>query len=366
MTQPHTLYGWQLSYFSGKTRTYLRYKNIAFNDRPVNALTLMRKIPAQTGAMVMPVVVTPQGEWLQDSSHIVDVLEGRFADKPVMPATPRQAIAAQLLEAWADEFWIPTAMHYRWSYPGNYTLFRREAGQALLPWAPRWLQNRLADRIANTLRSYLPGLGVVEQQLPLLERWTTHMLDALETHFSEHNYLLGGAPCLADFALFGPLYAHLGRDPEPLRLLIQPRPKLQQWIQRMQQGEPASGHWLADDAIADSLTPLLHSVVHEFLPMAQATAQAVEQALPELPASRKRLPRSLTTIEFPLGDGYFQRQALPYVLWMLQRIQRYHKQQSTADQACVSDWLNSHDAGGILDQTMGPPLTRQGLHVCLT
>src|SRR3546814_13148412 len=75
----------------------------------------MRRIPAKTGAMVMPVVVTPEGEWLQDTTHIVDVLEQRFPDAPVLPATPRQRIVAELLEMWADEWWIPAAMHYRWS-----------------------------------------------------------------------------------------------------------------------------------------------------------------------------------------------------------------------------------------------------------
>src|SRR3546814_7047902 len=90
----------------------------------------MRRIPAKTGAMVMPVVVTPEGEWLQDTTHIVDVLEQRFPDAPVLPATPRQRIVAELLEMWADEWWIPAAMHYRWSFPENYLLFEADAGNA--------------------------------------------------------------------------------------------------------------------------------------------------------------------------------------------------------------------------------------------
>ncbi|MBK6559244.1 MAG: hypothetical protein IPG16_19255 [Comamonadaceae bacterium] len=37
------------------------------------------------------------------------------------------------MEAWGDEWWIPMAMHTRWTYPENYALFEREAGSALLP-----------------------------------------------------------------------------------------------------------------------------------------------------------------------------------------------------------------------------------------
>ncbi|HEY9544994.1 MAG TPA: glutathione S-transferase N-terminal domain-containing protein, partial [Solimonas sp.] len=63
MSGQYVLHGWHLSYFSGKTRAYLRYKGVPFDDHAVDALTLMRRIPAKTGAMVMPVVVTPEGEW---------------------------------------------------------------------------------------------------------------------------------------------------------------------------------------------------------------------------------------------------------------------------------------------------------------
>src|SRR5699024_2999353 len=136
----YIFYGWQLSYFSGKLRAYLRYKGIPFQDRAVDAITLMRRIPRHTGEVVMPVVITPQGEWLQDTTHIIEVLDRRFPERPTLPETPRKRLAALLIEAWADEFWIPPAMHYRWSYPGNYPLFEREAGRALLPWIPSTLR----------------------------------------------------------------------------------------------------------------------------------------------------------------------------------------------------------------------------------
>ena len=32
----YTLYGWHLSYYAGKLRAYLTYKQIPFVDQPVN------------------------------------------------------------------------------------------------------------------------------------------------------------------------------------------------------------------------------------------------------------------------------------------------------------------------------------------
>src|SRR5690606_36089810 len=141
--QSHLLYGCELSLYSGKVRADLRHKRITFREKHVS-LRDMREIRRRTGANVMPFVVTPDGEWLQDTSYIIDVLETRFPDAPVVPATPRQRIAAYLLEAWGDQFWLPSSMHYRWHFDENYhRVFQPEGGDSLLPFAPRFLKNHV-------------------------------------------------------------------------------------------------------------------------------------------------------------------------------------------------------------------------------
>ncbi|MCX7226178.1 MAG: glutathione S-transferase N-terminal domain-containing protein, partial [Burkholderiales bacterium] len=122
MKPPYTLYGWHLSYFTGKVRCYLLHKGIAFTDQPVNMFTLLSTIKRQTGAVVMPVLRTPQGAWVQDSSVIIDQLEAAHPQRPVIPTSPVPRFAAYLLEAWCDEWWVPIAMHTRWTYPENYAL----------------------------------------------------------------------------------------------------------------------------------------------------------------------------------------------------------------------------------------------------
>src|SRR5262249_42374495 len=152
--------------------------------------------------------------------------------------TPRQRIAALLLEAWGDEFWLPSAMHYRWNFPENYELFETEGGKNLLPLAPRFVRDRLIEKSANLMRSFLPGLGVTEEQRSTIEPWTPSMCDARDAHFAQLPYLLGTRPSYGDFGLIGPLFAHLGRDPYPKRELIAPRRNLAAWVARMQQPEP--------------------------------------------------------------------------------------------------------------------------------
>jgi glutathione S-transferase len=363
-TAPYILLGWHLSYFSGKTRAYLRFKGVPFVDREVDALNLLWRIPRRTGATVMPVVVTPQGEWLQDSSHIVDVLEARFPQPPVLPAGPRQRIAALLLEAWCDEWWIPAAMHYRWSYPENYALFEHDAGRALLPRAPGVLQRRIAAFIAGRLRGYLPSVGVVPEQFALMERWTEAMLDALERHFAVHPYLFGTRPSVADFALYGPLYGHLSRDPAPRRLLVEPRPRLRAWVERLGAEPAGAGAFIADDALPDTLQPLFAALFNEFLPMVQGIRDEVRKVLPARSRTRPRLPRALGMIEFPMGAGRFRRLAMPYTLWMMQRVADGYRGLDAAGQSAVADWLRSQGQPQALQLGL-PRLRRTGLHVAV-
>lgn len=365
MTKPYVLHGWHLSYFSGKTRAYLRYKGIPFVDHEVDAYHLMWKIPRMTGATVMPVVVTPDGEWLQDTTHIVDVLEQRFPERPVVPDTPRQRVAAQWIEAWADEWWIPTAMHYRWSFPENYRLFEADAGAALLPGFPSFAKRRLAAYVAGKLRGYLPSVGVVPAQYAMMEAWTVSMLDALERHFSVHSYLLGERPTIADFALLGPMYGHLGRDPWPKRELLDPRPRLSEWVVRMNAAAPSSGALLENDAVPATLGPVFSSIFKEFVPMVAAIGDEVSKAVATLPAERSRLPRALGMIDFPMGGGRFRRAAMPYSLWMVQRVLDSHRGLDAAGRAAVDTWLMEQGGSEAKQLQIKPRLRRVGLHVAV-
>lgn len=359
------LHGWHLSYFAGKTRAYLRYKGIPFVDHEVDALTLMWKIPRKTGATVMPVVVTPQGEWLQDTKHIVEVLEQRYPQSTVTPSTPRQRIAAMLLEAWADEWWIPLAMQYRWIYPENYALFEHDAGNALLPGFPRFMKKRIVAYVAKTLRGYLPSVGVVPEQYAVQERWTENMLDALERHFAVHPFLFGDKPSIADFGLMGPMYGHLSRDPYPKRVLIEPRPQLKAWVERMNSTRAGGGEFLPNDEIPATLNPLLDAVFREFYPMVGGIRDEVQKFLPKLKPGSTRLPRALGTIEFPMGPGRYRRAAMPYTLWMMQRVLDAYRSLDARGRAAVEMWTREHGAPEAMQFDCGVRLRRTGLRVAV-
>jgi len=362
MPKPFVLLGWQLSYFTGKTRSHLLYKGIPFVERPITFWQYAREAPRRTGAAVMPVLVTPEGEWWQDTTDIIDRLEARFPEPCIQPTGPLQRVLDLLLEAWADEFWIPSAMHTRWTYPeANWDLFRREAGQGLLPWAPRFLQNLAAGKARDAMRAHLPGVGIVPAQYATIESWTRRMLERLDAHFAQHEFLLGGRPCRADFALVGPFYGHLARDPWPRDHLVAPHANLRRWLERMQFATAPAGGFLPNDAIPTTLLPVLQGVFNEFLGWCAGTAHQMNVFSPH-PAPGAKWPRGLAQVEFPMDGQPFQRAALPYVLWMLQRVQDCLCSLPAAEQQPVRTWLADHGGSAVADLQF-PRLERAGLRV---
>lgn len=361
--KPYVHYAWGLSFYSGKTRAYLRYKGIPHIEKNIRLWDLFR-IQKKVGAQVMPVVVTPEGEWLQDTSHIIDLLEQSHPAAAVVPATPRQKVAAYLLEAWGDEFWLASAMHYRWNFAENYAgFFRIQGGDNLLPFAPRFIKNRVVDRVASKLRGFLKGLGVVPAQVAIIEQWTNTMLDALEVHFTAHEYLLGSKPSLGDLGLIGPLYAHLGRDPYPARELIATRPHLAAWVQRMQHpGTPRGGAFLPQDEVPATLTPIFQSIFGEFWPQLTATLAAVQKAAPLLAVGRG-FDRQLESIEVPLAGQPFRMRARPYSLWMAQRALDVLHAMVPSERLVVQQWLERVGGVEAMQLEIKPRLRRLALFV---
>ena len=345
MKAAYTLYGWHLSYFTGKAMCYLRYKQVPFEQKPVDMVTLMWRIRRQTGAAVMPVMVTPQGGWINDTSRIIDHIEARVPGPSIHPATPVQRFASYLMEAWGDEWWVPMAMHTRWSYPENYPLFEREAGSALLPWLPGFAQRRAVKVVASKLRGMLPAVGVRPEQFAVMDAWMDGMLDLLDTHFAHYLFLFGDRPVLGDFGLVGSMVAHLGRDPWPARQLVAPRPHLRAWIDRMAQPQQTRGAanppaLLADDQIPPTLLPVFQAIAREFVPLLEGISTQVAARLVDWPPG-KLLPRGLGEVEVPMGTGRFRRTALPYSLWMAQRTLDVYRGMISVEQQQVRAWLGS-------------------------
>jgi hypothetical protein len=243
-------------------------------------------------------------------------------------------------------------------------LFEREAGRALLPYLPGFLQRRAVGTVATKLRGMLHSVGVRPEQLATMDAWMQNMLDRLDAHFAQHRFLFGDRPTLGDFGLVGSMYGHLGRDPWPARELVAPRRHLRAWIDRM--AEPSRGAaslpaLLTSDQIAPTLAPVFQAIAREFVPLLEGINAQVKARLVDWPAD-KTLPRSLADVEVPMGQGLFRRAAIPYTLWMAQRTLDVYRAMNPLEQAQVRCWLASVGGERLLALDI-PRLRLQGVRV---
>lgn len=330
-------YGWDVSPYSAKTRAYLRFKGIPHDDVHPTAWQLARRIQGAVGRMIMPTVELPDGTWLQDTSDIIDALEQAWPEPTITPSGPRQRLAALLLELHADE-WLPTlVMHTRWNVPANAAFARREFAREGFPWLPRFLGEQLVSPMWKKMSGYRGILGIRGDTTEGIERFGKELIARLDAHLAAHDYLLGGRPCIGDFALFGPLWSHVWRDPGT-RDWFADAPAVVAWFERLQSPPPSPGDFLPDDAVPATLDPILTTLFAEqgaFVADLLAKIDAWCGANP----GATRVPRSLGDHDFTIGGCAGQRRLITFTQWMAQRSLDAYAALSEAERAAVDPWL---------------------------
>jgi len=201
------LYGSPVSYYTVKVRSYLRYKGLPFFDvRVSNKIAKDIIEPATGGWRVVPVLKTPKGDCIQDSSIILDELESVHKDRSITPPGLKQQVVSSLFELLGDEWLVFPAMHYRWNFKRyNLKYILNAFGQsraAHWPQVVRFLGGVVPALKFGSVPRFM--LGINKSNAPALEAWTRQLLDQLDGHFSQYDYLLGGRPCYGDFLCTAP------------------------------------------------------------------------------------------------------------------------------------------------------------------
>jgi glutathione S-transferase len=310
-------YGWLVSPYSAKTRSYLKHRGLDVRDVEPSVFQMMGTIQRSVGRVIMPTVHLADGTWLQDSSVIIDHFEAAAPEPTILPPGPTQRLAASLLEVFADE-WLPmAALYYRWSIPENVAFAKTDFARSGLPWVPRFIGRRFIAPFADKMKSYLEVLGIDEMTSPGVVETAGLVLRTLEEHLAESPYLFGGRPSLGDFSLFGPLWAHLYRDPGS-RFLFDETPHVRRWFDDLLAGAPPRGDFMANDQVASALEPLFACVLTEQWPWIQTLVAAIDDYCAQHP-SALRVPRALGEAEFEVQGRVGRRKLITFVQWKAQR-----------------------------------------------
>lgn len=350
----HILYGAPLSLYSGKARAYLDWKNIDYREMLATPDIHRDVIIPHVGRSVIPVVQTADGTILQDTTRIIDHFEQSEGGPSIYPDTPRQRLAALLLETFGDEWLVIPAMHYRWNY--NEEWVYGEFGKTAAPNAAPEEQYAVGQKAGQRFRGFVPMLGISEATIPAIEQSYETLLADLNAHFSGHDFLFGSRPSIGDYGLIGPLYAHNYRDPESGKIMERLAPQVAAWVRRMVEVQtPLSGTFLTDDDIPGTLLPILQRMMDEQLPYLERVAAMLEDWLAENPDTE--LPRAVGMADFTIEGVTGQRIAVPFSLWMLQRALDFYASLEDPDKRECDKLLEQIGGAELLDLSSSPRLT---------
>lgn len=359
---PYTLYGAEISYYTGKVRAFLQWKGLPFVEILATGDVYRQFIVPRVGFAVIPVLTTPEGATLQDSTDIIEALDRRYGEPSVFPAGGVQRLASVLLELYGDEWLLIPAMHYRWHHNREWAL--RAFGALNAPEASPEEQLELGSRRAAPFAQAAVLLGGAPHMQAAIERSYEDLLAELNTHFAEHPYLLGGRPSIGDFGLYGPLYAHQYRDPASGALMRRLAPHVVAWVERMQQPPaPGSGDFLPCDTLPPTLLPVLRRMMREQMPVLEDTAQRLSTWLAEHPGTP--VPRTLGKHGFTLEGEHGERIVRPYALWMLQRVRDIYRALKPMERTQADQLLDAIGGNTFRDFQDPPRLVRDGMSVAL-
>ena len=327
--RPYVLHGFDISYFTAKARVGMRYKQLFMEERRAN----LKMIVEKTGLGFIPIVTTPEGEIWQDTSEILDNLEARYPAPPLYPKTSLHDLVCRLIELFADEICLTTAMHTRWGTEDGEAMTRRRFGAMT---GSIEQGNRAGDAMVKARFA----VGATPEAGPAIDQHLADLLAALSAHFEENDFLLGERTSLADCALMGPVYAHFYTDLMSRRLLLETAVPVVRWIEFCNMpGVEEQGEWPADDAIPETLVNVLKVMGRDGVPMLLAIARAVEAWADDNAKIGETPPRAIGMAEADLLGTTISRGAQVYTLWMIQRVLDPYRALSEADRARVDTVL---------------------------
>ncbi|MEP1470809.1 MAG: glutathione S-transferase family protein [Halieaceae bacterium] len=367
MTEVHRLYAITHSLYSGRARAYLIKQGISFQELSTGHESFKAEVLPKGKLPTIPTLVTPLGEVIRDGAAIIEHFEAANG-RPSQPAGPRQQIISALFDVIGTDGLLRPAMHYRWNFPEDNLEF---VGYHFLHSQRDTPQRQdKTDYMMDRMRHAAQIFGVTEQSQELVEELYLEYLDALNAHFEQYPYLLGWKPSVGDFGLLAPMYAHLGRDPHPARLMQQRATRVYRWVERMNRADQdvpeyftAGTDFLADDEVPETLLAVLRVLAEDFVPETRAAAGCINDWLAEHKpeagtAAVGRLADPLGNVEFTVRGQTISALAQPYRFYLLQRVQAIYAALPASDQASVAQMLQACGMSDLLSIKLDRQLHR--------
>lgn len=291
----YRIFGIELSPYSVKVRSYFRYKGIP-HEWVVRHLGNMEEFQRYAKLPLVPLVITPEDQAIQDSTPILERMEALYPEPSIHPAEPALCFLSALIEEYGDEWGNKPMFHYRWWYEPDQQSAAERIARANLPGAPEEAVQNMKEALVQRMVPRLSFVGSNETTKETIESSFRRQVALVEAHLSERKYLFGGRPAFADFGLWAQLY-QCSSDPTAGAAMGDAR-HLLDWIERMLDPK-AEGEFERWDDLRPTLEPLIErEIAGLFLPWSTANARALAAGEAEFQLELEGRPFSQRTQKY--------------------------------------------------------------------
>ncbi|WP_249779462.1 glutathione S-transferase family protein [Bradyrhizobium sediminis] len=279
MADGYRIIGAEMSPYSVKVRSYFRYKAIPHQWVLRNAAS-QAEYDKYAKMPIIPLVITPEGTGIQDSTPIIEQMEKLHPQPSIHPDDAIANYVSTLIEEFGDEWGNKWMFHYRWAREVDQRASAGRIARMRSPKASEAEHDAFADQVRTRMVSRVWFVGSNELTAPQIEEGFGDMLGLLDDHLAKRPYLFGGRPAFGDFGLWGQFY-ELWTDPTAGALIEGNAPHVLDWIHRMlwPRAEGAFEGWTT---LAPTLMPILvKQVGRQFWPWTLANEAALREAREE-------------------------------------------------------------------------------------
>ena len=323
MAEYYRIIGAEMSPYSVKVRSYFRYKAIPHQWVLRNAES-QAEFEKYAKVPIIPLVVTPEGTGIQDSTPIIDAMEKIYPLPSVHPDDPVANFISILIEEFGDEWGNKWMFHYRWTRDVDQI---SSAGRIARMRGANLEEHKhaaLAAQVRTRMVDRLWFVGSNAVTAPQIEAGFLDTLGMLDRHLATRPYLFGGRPAFGDFGLWGQIY-EMWTDPTTGALIGAGAPHVLDWVHRMlwPKAEGAFESW---PSLAPTLMPIL-------------TDQVGRLFMPWTCANEKALTEQQEQFSVTLGDKVWTQKPQKYHARSLGMLRA--KYAAVADKAALDPVLES-------------------------
>ena len=343
----YKLWGSEHSLFTRKLQAMLNYLDVDY-EFCLKTEDARADVENRLGTHFIPGLQTPEGWFVHDTTPIGLMLDAKYPQRQIVPATPVQRIAAHLLEDWSDEWFGRYAISSRWCYPHNIEhvalgFYANAIGKFVSEGLTAEEQATAVQTITAVRDNFglraCANRGCGPDQAAAVKADFQSLMTHVDAHYQQHQFLLGDRASLGDFTFAGLFKAHMAADPEPRAWVEASAPRLLDAMERVFQARSDDGGYLANDELPATLEPLFEHMRHTYHQF--------------LVVSREALAAGEKWCEIDLGEGMVRMRSLKYSEVSRAHIRNEIEGLSAADRAAVDQVLGPM---GVLDAYLLPPI----------